>query len=59
MTDIKDKDYTGFSELSIDDAVLDALKKAGKHERVEVIETRSSQQLKKKSEYHVTLTTSD
>ena len=59
MPTIKEKDYTGFSHSSIEDAVTDALEKAGKPERVEVIETRSSKQSQKKSEYHVTLTTLD
>ncbi|OGV41160.1 MAG: hypothetical protein A3F46_09215 [Legionellales bacterium RIFCSPHIGHO2_12_FULL_42_9] len=59
MTIIKTEDYTGYSESSIDDAITDALEKAGKHRRVEVIETRSSQQGENQCQYQVTLTTQD
>jgi flavin-binding protein dodecin len=57
MTTIKPKDYTGYSELSIDAAIVDALAKAGKNQHVEVIETRSSQKGADSNQYHVTLTT--
>jgi flavin-binding protein dodecin len=56
MTTIKAKDYTGFSESSIAEAMDNALEKSGKQCPVEVIETRSSQQGQKPCEYHVTLT---
>lgn len=60
MKTIKPKDYNGYSEVSIDEAMMDALKQADKKQHVEVIETRSSQnKLKNRSQYQVTLTTVD
>ena len=59
MTTITTEEYTGYSELSIDEAITDALEKVGKHRRVKVIETRSSQQGENQSQYQVTLTIQD
>ena len=59
MSTIKTKDFTGHSNLSIDEAIANALEKAGKHRRVKVIETRSSQHNENNSQYQVTLTTQD
>jgi dodecin len=56
---IKTEDFTGYSELSIDDAVTDALEKAGQFQRIEVIETRSSQHGENQSQYQVTLKARD
>lgn len=60
MKTIKTKDYNGYSEVSIDEAMMDALKKTDKKHHIEVIETRSSKnEQKHKSQYQVTLTTAD
>lgn len=56
---VKTEDYTGYSDLSIDDAITNALEKIDKHQRVEVIETRSSQQGENQCQYQVTLKTQD
>ncbi len=56
---IKTKDYTGYSESSIEDAITDALEKIGQHRQVEVIETRSSQHGTNQNQYQATLTTQD
>ena len=55
MTILEARDYIGYSEASLDDAIADALQKADKNCRFEVIETRSSL-FPNKSQYHVTLT---
>lgn len=52
---IEARDYTGYSEASLDEAIANALQKADKHCRFEVIETRSSL-FPNKAQYHVTLT---
>ena len=58
MKTIKTKDYNGYSEVSIDEAMMDALKQTGKKQQVAVIETRSSQNdVENKSQYQVTVTT--
>ena len=49
------KDFTGYSENSLDEAISDALQQARDHAHVEVIETCSSMH-PEKSQYHVTLT---
>jgi flavin-binding protein dodecin len=49
------KDYTGYSETSLNEAIANALQKADKQYRFEVIETRSSL-FPDKCHYHVTLT---
>lgn len=56
MTVLDAKDYTGYSEISLDAAIADALQKADKHQRLEVIETRSSHLPDNTARYHVTLT---
>ena len=56
MTILEARDYTGYSEASLDEAIADALQKAEDHCRFEVIETRSSLFPDSKSQYHVTLT---
>lgn len=59
MTRIKTGDFTGYSELGIDEAIQDALEKAGDYVRVEVVETRGSQAKGNNRQYHVTLATFD
>lgn len=57
MTILETRDYIGYSETSIADAIANALQKAGEHSHFQVIETRSSQFPDNKCYYHVTLTT--
>ena len=57
MTSIRTRDYTGYSEAGLDEAIENALQKAGEFNRVEVIETRSSHFNEDKKHYQVTLTT--
>lgn len=59
MTKIKSGDITGYSELGIEEAMQDALDKAGDCVRVEIIETRGSQAKGDSRQYQVTLTTFD
>lgn len=56
MINIDARDYTGYSEASLNDAIEDALQKADGHSYFEVIETRSSRYSDNKCQYHVTLT---
>jgi flavin-binding protein dodecin len=49
-------DYTGYSKESLDEAIIDALQKAGKPTHFEVIETRSSHLPDNNCQYSVTLT---
>ncbi len=58
MTILEARDYTGYSETSLNEAISNALQKADKHYHFEVIETRSSL-FPDKSHYHVTLTAYD
>ncbi|WP_152571537.1 dodecin domain-containing protein [Legionella norrlandica] len=51
------EDFTGFSESGIDDAIQNALKKAGDPVHFEVIETLSSQGNQSDRQYQVTLKT--
>ena len=51
----KTGDYIGYSESGIDDAIANALSKAGDCKRVEVIETRGSQIGEDQRQYQVTL----
>jgi flavin-binding protein dodecin len=53
----KKRDYTGFSEESLNEAIANALEKAKKHSHFEIIEARSSQFADNKRHYHVTLAT--
>ncbi|QRN02535.1 hypothetical protein GH742_00830 [Legionella sp. MW5194] len=55
MTTVKPNDFTGYSESGLDDALAQALQKAGEYQRVEVIETRSSHTTDDKT-YQVTIT---
>lgn len=55
MSSLKTSDYTGYSHASIDEAVSDALEKAGHHQHVEVIETRSSKLSQDERHYQVTI----
>ena len=57
MTIKKVSDFTGHSTSGIDDAIKDALAKAGDYQRVEIIETRGSQTGGDKSLFQVTLAT--
>lgn len=56
MAKINTEEFTGYSELGIEDAIQDALDKAGEYARFEVIETRGSQGNGDNRQYHVTLT---
>lgn len=56
MAKIKAADFTGYSELGIEEAIQDALDKAGDYDRVEIVETRGSQANGDNRQYHVTLT---
>ncbi|WP_028389431.1 dodecin domain-containing protein [Legionella fairfieldensis] len=56
MITIKKGDYTGYSDSGIDEAVQNALQKAGKHTHFEIIETRSSQIEKNTRHYQATVT---
>ncbi|STX50124.1 Uncharacterised protein [Legionella busanensis] len=53
----KTRDYTGFSEESLNEAILNALEKAQEHSHVEVIESRSSLFTDNIRHYYVTLAT--
>lgn len=55
MTIKKVSDFTGYSTAGIEEAINDALAKAGDYEHVEVIETRGSQTAGDKSCYQVIL----
>lgn len=59
MTKTMSKDFTGYSETGIEEAIQDALNKAGNYVRVEVVETRGSQSKGDSRQYQVTLTTFD
>jgi flavin-binding protein dodecin len=53
------RDFTGYSEFGIEEAIQDALEKAGDYVRVEIIETRGSQANGDNRQYQVTLTAFD
>lgn len=57
MTIVKNKDFTGYSESGLEDALAQALQKAGEYQRVEVIETRSSHTTEENKSYQVTIAT--
>lgn len=57
MKTIKPGDYTGYSKSGLNEAISNALQKAGDYQRIEVIETRSSHYSENTSDYQVTLTT--
>lgn len=57
MTTLLTKDYTGYSNSGLDDAIGNALQEAGDYQHVEVIETRSSYRPEGSRQYQVTLTT--
>ena len=59
MTIIKTGDFTGYSDAGIDDALQDALDKAGDYARIEIVETRGSQTKGNNRQYQVILTTFD
>ena len=50
-------DFTGYSDSGINEAIQDALSKAGDYVRVEVIETRGSETKGNKRHYQVTIAT--
>ncbi len=52
-------DFTGYSDCGIDEAIQDALDKAGEYAHVEVVETRGSHIKGDHRQYQVTLTTFD
>ncbi|HAT6978672.1 TPA: dodecin domain-containing protein [Legionella pneumophila] len=51
------EDFTGFSESGIDDAIQNALKKAGNPTHFEVVETLGSQGSQSDRQYQATLKT--
>ncbi|HAT9718996.1 TPA: hypothetical protein JBD64_14470 [Legionella pneumophila subsp. pneumophila] len=51
------EDFTGFSESGIDDAIQNALKKAGNPTHFEVVETLGSQDRQSDRRYQATLKT--
>lgn len=57
MTRITEKDFTGYSHASIDEAIHNAVEKAGQHLRFEVIETRSQHDNAGRPHYQATITT--
>lgn len=57
MTTIKSKDYTGYSDIDLEDAITIALKKAQPYQHVKIIETKSSSTSIDVHRYQVTLTT--
>ena len=57
MTEIKSKDFTGYSNMGLDEAIQDALHQAGDYIRVEVIEAAGSQAKGNNRQYQVTLAT--
>ena len=56
MITTKTGDYTGYSTSGIEEAIQNALLKAGDHNRYEIIETRGSQIGDNERHYHVTIT---
>lgn len=54
MNKLKQSDFTGYSKSSLEEAMNDALRQAGKHRQLKIIETRSSQFSNEKL-YQVTL----
>ncbi|MCE3045528.1 MULTISPECIES: hypothetical protein [Legionella] len=58
MTLLNTRDYTGYSESSLEEAIAQALAKSGKdHDQVKIIETRSAQPQDNKRYYQATLST--
>ncbi|KTD45125.1 hypothetical protein Lqui_2986 [Legionella quinlivanii] len=56
MTLINTRDYTGYSESSLEEAIAQALAKSGKdQDQVKIIETRSAQPQDNKRYYQATL----
>ncbi|MBA3537508.1 MAG: dodecin domain-containing protein [Tatlockia sp.] len=56
MTTLKKGEYTGFSDSCIEDALNNALQKAGEHTHFEIIETRGSLINENKPNYQITIT---
>ncbi|MDI9818958.1 MULTISPECIES: dodecin domain-containing protein [unclassified Legionella] len=54
---LKTGEYTGSSDSGINEAIQNALQKAGEHTRIEVVETRSSHVGDDKRYYQVTVST--
>lgn len=54
-TTVTKKEYTGFSDLGITEALKNALQEVGEHTRFEVIETQGSQIGEDKTQYQVTI----
>lgn len=59
MTRKKVGDFTGYSNSGIDEAIQDALDKAGDYTHIEVVETRGSQVKEDTPQYQVTIATFD
>lgn len=57
MTIMREKDFTGYSRDSIHEAIDNAIEKAGEHQCVEVIETRSHHDEAGYAHYQATITT--
>ncbi|CEK09391.1 hypothetical protein [Legionella hackeliae] len=53
----KTGDFTGSSDAGINEAIQNALSKAGQHTRIKIIETRSSQIGEDKRYYQVLIST--
>lgn len=53
---VKTGDYTGYSTCDLEQAIQNALEKAGAPAYFEVIETRGSQIGEEERHYHVTIT---
>lgn len=55
MTLIKKGDYTGYSQVGIDDALQNALEKVGEHSHFEIVETLRSFNDENKSLFQITI----
>jgi len=51
----KTNDYTGYSEQGIEEAIKNAMLKAGEHDDVEVIETIGAQDRMEQRQYQATV----
>lgn len=59
MSITKTKEYTGYSESGLEEAIQNALTQAENYQQVKVIETRSSHNSDDKRQFQVTLATVD
>ncbi len=56
MDKLKSAEFTGYSDLCIEEAIQNALNKAEQYVRFEIIETSGSLANRNNRQYHVTLT---